>query len=702
MKLQGFFEPRSVAIVGASRKVGSLGYNFFHNLIQYGYRGKLFPINPKAKEIDGILCYPSIDTLPEVPDLAVILVPKEVAAETVECCGKKGIKNIIMITAGFREIGGGGVQREEALLEIVRCYNMRMIGPNCMGIINTDPAVRLNASFSPTEPYTGNVAFISQSGALGVAVLEMARAMRLGFSIFISEGNKADLKDADFLEFLEQHHPTGVITLYLESIEDAPRFREICTRISRRKPIIAVKAGRSRSGARAASSHTGALASSDAATKALFKQTGVIRADTIQELFEYALAFSNQKLPQGNRIAVVTNAGGPSILATDAIEHFGLQMAKLSEATIRKLRTFLPEEAAVHNPVDMIASATEVTYRQTLQVLLADDQVDAIMVIIVRPPVKTTPRLIAEQFRKILQPGGHKPIFVVLMAQPDESCGLEIFQELKLPVFSYPESAARSMARMVAYRQWLSKPEGSIPEFSVDHQTARAIFQEPIITPEGYLSTPQAFQLLKAYGFPVAEVHLAQTLEEAEAIFQQLTPPVVMKIESTAIVHKSDIGGVKTYLSSKTQLQEAFQEIMANALKVTDQSNIQGILIQEMVTGQTEVVLGMQRDPNYGPLIMFGSGGILVEVLKDVSFRIAPLTDQDTREMISEIRGFPILQGIRGKPGVDLALIADALLRLSQLSLDFPQIREMDINPFILSPEKEKCKIVDVRVRIEK
>lgn len=701
MNLSAFFEPRSIAIIGASRKVGSLGYNFFHNLIQYGYSGKLYPVNPRAEEIDGVPCYPSVNALPEAPDVAVILVPREVAIPTAEACGKKGIKHLILITAGFREVGEEGARLEGELLRILRKYGMRLIGPNCMGIINTDPQVHMNASFSPTEPYPGNVAFISQSGALGVAVLEMARAMRLGFSIFLSEGNKADLKDADFLQYLENHSRTGVLTLYLESIEDVGRFRNICTGLGRKKPIIAVKAGRSSSGARAASSHTGALASPDAATDALFKQCGIIRAQTIQELFEYALAFSHQKLPAGNRVAVMTNAGGPSILATDAIEHFGLTMAYLTEHTRKKLRTFLPDEAAVDNPVDMIASATEETYRQTLETLLQDPQVDAILVIIVRPPVNTTPRLIARQFREVLNPDSSKPVFVVLMAQPDESCGLEIYQELKLPVFPYPESAARSMARMVAYRERLQSPEGRFPKMVVDRARAKAIFAAPEISSSGYLSTLQAFELLKCYGFPVAEVRLAKALQEAEALFRRFTPPVVLKIESTAIVHKSDLGGVKTNIGNTRQLRQAFREIMASAWKVTEPAHIQGVLLQEMVPGDVEVALGMRRDPNYGPIIMFGLGGILVELLKDVSFRIAPLTDRDAREMLAEIRGYPVLKGVRGKAGLDEDILVDALLRLSQLALNFPKIQEMDINPFILAPEAEKCKIVDVRVRLE-
>ncbi len=700
MDLDGFFQPQSIAVIGASRKEGSLGRVFFDNLMKFNYRGKLYPINPKAPEINNVPCYPDIASLPETPDLAVIMVRKDLAIEAVKACGEKGIKNIIMITAGFREVGGEGVEREEQLMKVLRQYDMRMIGPNCMGIINTDPEVSLNASFSPTEPYVGNVAFVSQSGALGVAVLEMCKALRLGFSVFISEGNKADLVDHHFLEYLETHPNTRVVTLYLESIEEADRFRKIAQRLSRRKPVIAVKAGRSESGARAASSHTGALASSDLATDALFKQCGILRADSIEELFELSLAFSNQPVPAGNRIAVITNAGGPGILATDAIERYGLQMASLGEQTRQKLRSFLPEEASVHNPVDMIASANEQTYQESLKAVLKDENVDAVMIIIVRPPVNTTPRMIAEGFREILGKNSKKPVFVVLMAHHDESCGLEVFQELKLPVYAYPESAARSISAMLRYRQWRVAPVGKVKKFSVDRGGLKHIFEQAVVEGREYLRSREVEAILNAYGFPLAYSALVQSADEAIKIHDQLKKPIVLKIESDDITHKSDIGGVRVNLNSPEAIRNAFDEIMSNALKVTGAERISGVLVQEMVGGGREVGLGMSRDPNYGPMIMFGMGGIFIEVFKDVSFRIAPVSDRDAREMIREIKGFPVLQGIRGEEGVNLDLLIETIQRLSQLALDWPQIAEMDINPFKVAPQSEDCKIVDARIRV--
>ena len=701
MNIENFFNPKSIAIIGASRREGSLGRVFFDALIKFNYKGKIYPINPKAPEIGGVTCYPTIADLEETPDMVVILVRKDLAVDAVEACGKKGIKDIIMITAGFKEIGGEGVKREEQLMQVIRNYGMRMIGPNCMGVINTDPQISMNASFSPTEPYIGNVAFVSQSGALGVAVLEMCKALHLGFSIFVSEGNKADLNDNDFLEYLETHDNTKVIALYQESIEDAQRFRKIASRISRRKPLIALKAGRSASGAKAASSHTGALASSDLATDALFKQSGILRADSIEEMFELSLAFSNQPVPAGNRIAVISNAGGPAILATDAIERYGLKMAPLSEKTRSKLCEFLPEEAAVHNPVDMIASANEITYGDTLKIVIKDENVDAVMVIIVRPPINTTPRMIAEGFREILNKNNKKPVFVILMAQQDESCGLDVFQKLKLPVYAYPESAASSISTMLKYREQCKKPLGKVKKFKIDRGSLQLIFEQAAAEGREYLRSREVQTILETYGFPLPFNAVVQSVDEAVGIFHKLKTPLALKIESDDIIHKSDIGGVRVNLNSEKTIRRAFDEIVENALKVTGADRIAGMLVQEMISEGREVALGMNRDHNYGPMIMFGMGGIFIEVFKDVGFRIAPLSNRDAREMIEETKAFSILKGVRGEKGVDLDLIVETIQRLSQLTLDFPQIIEMDLNPFKVSPQAELCKIVDARIRID-
>lgn len=701
MHLSKFFEPKSIAIIGASRKEGSLGKVFLESLIKFGYTGQIFLVNPSTSEIDGIPCFPAILELPGVPDMAVILVRKDLAISVVEECGKKGIKNVIMITAGFREIGGEGIRREKKLLKIIRKFDIRLIGPNCMGVINTDENFKMNASFSPTEPYPGNVAFVSQSGALGVAVLEMSKALRLGFSIFISEGNKADLNDNDFLEYLAAHEKTKVITLYQESIENSARFRKLASSISRKKPVISVKAGRSSSGAKAAFSHTGALASSDLATNALFKQCGILRAETIAELFEFSLAFSNQPLPKGPNVAIMTNAGGPAILATDAVEKHGLHLAKLSEKTIALLRSFLPEEASPLNPVDMIASANEKSYQKTLKILQKDPNVDAVLVIIVRPPVNTTPRMIAEGFKEILFDHQNKPVFIILMAQQDDNCGLEVFQKLKLPVYAYPESAARSLSKMLQYQNWRKKPHGKVKRFHFDRGGLLHIFESAKVDKRAYLKNSEVQLILKTYEFQLPYSAIVQSAEEAVDIFKKIKTPIVLKIESEDIIHKSDIGGVRTNLNDAREIHKAFDEIMQNSLKITRGDRITGILAQEMVSGHREVALGMNRDPNYGPMLMFGMGGILIEIFKDVSFRIAPITDRDAEEMIKETKGYEILRGVRGEAHVDINFIIESIQKLSQLAMDWPQIVELDLNPFVVAPDRKNCKIVDARIKID-
>ncbi len=701
MDLNAFFYPESIAIVGASRREGSLGRVFLDKLVQYGYTGKIYPVNPKTPEINGITTFPSVTELPDLPDMAVILVRKELAIDEVELCGKRGIRNIVMITAGFREVGGEGIDREKALMEIVGKYKLRLIGPNCMGIINTDPAVSMNASFSPTEPYVGNVAFISQSGALGVAVLEMSTALRLGFSIFISEGNKADLQDHHFLEYIATQDRSKVVTLYLESIENVSEFRKVAAKLSRRKPVIALKAGSSVSGARAASSHTGALASPDRAATALFKQTGVIRAETVEDMFHYALAFSTQPVPDGNRVAIITNAGGPAIMATDAVEKFGLQMAQLSDRTRKALREFLPEEASIRNPVDMIASANEKTYQQTLSTVLQDQSVDAVFVIIVRPPVNTTPEMIAEKFKSLLSnQENRKPVFIILMANHDQQCGLPLFQEMNLPVYDYPEAAVKSMATMVNFRENSRKRPGKVRSFPVSRNELKHIFETAQREKRENLTTEEMMTLMHSYGLPFTRGKIAQSAEEAVTFLKEVGGPVAMKIESPEITHKSDSGCVILNIHTAKDARKSFDIIMHNALLLTTSDKIRGIFVQEMVPRAHELAIGMKRDPNYGPVIMCGMGGIFIEIINDTSFRIAPVTTRDAREMLQELKSYPLLKGARGQKGADLPLIMESIQKISRLSLDWPEIMELDLNPFIVAHEKKNCKIVDARMRV--
>ncbi|MCK5075277.1 MAG: acetate--CoA ligase family protein, partial [Calditrichia bacterium] len=648
-KLDGFFKPNKIAIIGASRTSGSLGKMFIDSVLKYNYTGELFPVNPKADEIEGVKCYPSIDKLPDNIDMGVILVRKDLALGALEQCGQKGIKNIIVITAGFKEVGGEGIEREEELIKIANKYEQNIIGPNCMGLINTNEQFNLNASFSPTEPDKGNVAFISQSGALAVAILEFAKNLRLGFSIFVSMGNKADLKDIDFIEYVAEEDSTKVITLYQESIENARDFMEKARKISAKKPMIILKAGKTSEGQKAASSHTGALASSDTATQAMFDQCGIIRVNSVQRLCESALAFSTQPIPKNDNICVITNAGGPGILAADAISENGLKMASLSKNTTKQLQEVIPEEASAHNPVDMIASANHDTYAKCTEIALQDENVGAVMVIIVRPPVATTPKMIIESIAKVRKVNPGKPVFFVVMAQHEHEGGeLDLVTELSIPIFDYPESAAEAIADMRKYDKWQNKKHGSYKKYDVNSELVKKIIQTARDENREHLFDAEVRQVLEAYGFPTPRFTVAKSAIQAIEFFREINGPVVLKIESPKILHKSDIGGVKVNMTSEEEIEKAFASIMSNALKIAKDEDIEGIMVQEMIKGGREVALGMVQDPNYGPMIMFGLGGIFVEIFKDVIFRIAPVTDVEVKEMIEAIKGYPILAGARG------------------------------------------------------
>ena len=674
---------------------------FIESVLKYNYTGKLYPVNPKADQIDGVRCYPSINDLPDNIDMAAILVRKELALNALEQCGKKGIKNIIVITAGFKEVGGEGIEREEELKRISKKYGQQIIGPNCMGLINADKKFNLNASFSPTEPDNGSVAFISQSGALAVAILEFAKNLRLGFSIFASMGNKADLKDIDFIEYVAEEDSTKVITLYQESIENSRDFMEKVKEISTRKPIIILKGGKSSAGQKAASSHTGALASSDTATQAMFDQCGIIRVDTIQQLCDAALAFSTQPVPKNDNICVITNAGGPGILAADAISENGLQMAALSDDIIKQLEEVLPEEASAHNPIDMLASANHDTYTKCAEIALQDQNVGAIMVIIVRPPVATTSKMIIESIAEVRKINPDKPVFFVVMAQHDHKGGeMDLVTKLSIPIFDYPESAAEAIAAMRKYHKWQNKKAGVYKKYDISLNIVKEIIQNVKSENREHLYDEEVRDVLKAYGFPTPRFTVAKSAVEAIEFFREISGPVVLKIESPKILHKSDVGGVKVNITSEEGVEEAFSEILSNARKVANDEDIKGIMVQEMIKDGREVALGMVKDPNYGPMIMFGLGGIFVEIFKDVIFRLAPVTDIEAREMIEAIKGYAILEGARGEKAVDFDIIVETILKLSQLITDFDEIIEMDINPLLASPIAANTKAVDARIRI--
>ncbi|NOX88145.1 MAG: acetate--CoA ligase family protein [Calditrichaeota bacterium] len=692
--LEKILRPKSIALIGVSRKEGSLGKKFLDAILRMNYNGKIYPINPKAEQISGIPCFPDLETLPEKPDLAVVLLPSKFVLDAIKELGESEIKNVIVVSAGFKEIGGEGTEREKQLVALANRYGMNLLGPNCMGLFNTDPSVSFNGTFSPTLPNPGHVAYISQSGALGVAIMELAADTDLGFSVFVSTGNKAIISDHDVLEFLRHDLNTHVATLYLESIDDPRKFREVCSQLVRQKPILAVKAGRTDSGKRAASSHTGALANPEYIMKGFLKQSGVIRFDTLEEMFDAARALAAQPLPKGPNVAVVTNAGGPGILASDALEQHGLKLAQLEDSTVQKLKAILPEEAACSNPVDMIASADHDTYHDVMEFVLHDFNVDAVILIIVKPPVDTTPALIAENLEPAIRNCG-KTILPVLMAQRDESAGIDVFKRLNLPVFSYPESAVKALSKMWQYHQTQQR-------FFKAVATAKPtqLHSEPLIqTDSTHSQVPvkDIMSLLDEYKIPVVEYALTPDINEMIEFMNQHSAPVVLKIANERIIHKTDEGLVQLNIGSAEELKAAFDKMKKRARKLLPDSEQPLFLIQKQLKTGLELALGGKRDPLFGSILMMGLGGIFIEVLKDVSFRIAPVNAYEAEEMLKELKSQALLNGFRNIPPLDRHKFAQLIQHFSLLISEHPEISEIDLNPIIWTADTMSALVVDAR-----
>jgi acetyl coenzyme A synthetase (ADP forming)-like protein len=698
--LRTIFEPRSIAVIGASRRQDTIGYTILDSLLANGYTGAVYPVNPRADVVHSMRAYPSVGALPGPVDLAVIVVPKELVLQVAEECGAAGVRGLVVISAGFREVGGDGVERERQLLAVVQKYGMRMIGPNCMGVLNTDPSVSMNATFAPTAPPAGNVAFLSQSGAMGVTILDYAREYGIGVSKFISMGNKADVSGNDLLEYLKDDESTSVILMYLENFGNPRRFTRIAREVTQLKPVIAVKAARTRAGARAASSHTGALVGLDVATDALFAQCGVIRVDTVEGLFDMAMGFGNAPLPKGDRVAVVTNAGGPGIIIADALESQGLRVAELSEATRGRLRQCLPEEASVQNPVDMIASADADSYRRVLEAVLEDPGVDAVIASFV-PPLGVHAEDVAVAITDTAA-GREQPAMAVLMGRKGLRQSRELLHAASVPAFIFPESAVRALVGMDRYRRWLARPAGAVRAFAdVDPMRARAVLERAERAGRSRLAEHDALALLEAYGVPVAPARAAASAEEAIEAAKAVGFPVVLKVMAPQISHKSDVGGVIVGLQSAREVRGAYHEILDRlAEQGFGGEAVDGVLVQRMVTGGRETIVGSFFDPSFGPLLMFGLGGIYVEALQDVVFRIHPVTDIDATEMIRQVKAFKLLEGVRGERGVDLDALAEVVQRISQLVGDFPQISELDINPFVAFEPGQPSLAIDARVLI--
>ena len=671
-------------MAGAGRRRGTIGAEIFHNLAAGGFTGRVIPVNPHADEIAGATAYPSVRDVPGDIDLVVIAVPAPSVASVVEDCIARRVGGIVLISAGFGETGQEGRVREQALRDRVREAGIRMIGPNCMGVVNTDPAIHLNASFSPVFPPPGHIAFSSQSGALGLAILEQAQQLNLGLSMFASVGNKADVSGNDLLEYWEQDPRTRVILLYLESFGNPRRFREIARRVSRHKPIVAVKAGRSASGARAASSHTGALAASETVVDALLRQSGVIRTETLEELFDLAALLAHQPLPAGKRVGILTNAGGPGILAADACEGFGLTVSPLADTTAAALRAFLPAAASVTNPVDMLATASADDYRRALPLLLSDPAIDSVLTIFI-PPLVTNATDVAQAITECARPSV-KPVLATFF-------GASGVPEILSPVpcYTFPESAARALAHAADYAVDRTAPLGAVPAFpDIDREAARELIRQTQATGGGWLTPAACEALLHVCGIPAAGTQGAHDADEACAIAQRIGYPVVLKGSGPAILHKTEAHLVHTSLNDDAELRAAFHAIATHP-------GVLEVLVQPMLHG-VEMFVGVSLDPKFGHAVVCGSGGTLVELMHDTCCRLTPLTDVVAREMVGTLRGAALLRGYRGAAKADEASLVDVILRVSALVESCPDIEEIDLNPIMVSAEGSV--VVDARVRV--
>ncbi|MBI4949707.1 MAG: GNAT family N-acetyltransferase [Deltaproteobacteria bacterium] len=692
--------PRRVAVVGASRNPESVGGALFRNLLKDGFNGVALPVNPKAESIAGVLAYPTVLDCPGDVDIAIVVVPAEQVLSVVDECAKKSVAGLVIISAGFGESGAEGRGLERELREKVLSYGMRVIGPNCLGILNNNPDVRLNATFSPVTPPSGNLSIGSQSGALGLALLDRARSINLGISSFVSFGNRIDISTNDLLDYWEDDANTDVIVLYQESFGEAKKFGRIARRVSRRKPIIAVKAGRSRAGAAAATSHTGALAASDVAVDALFRHAGVIRVTTIEEMFNAADILTHQPLPRGPRVGILTNAGGPGVLAADACEGLGLKVTPLSDGTQRKLREFLPKAAAVTNPVDMIATAPPESFKKALSIMLGDPDIDSIIVIYI-PPLVTRPEDVAEAVGEALSSYmGDKPVITCFMMS--ESALGEIRKSAKRPLrpFIFPEAAVQALSLAYNYSQYREMDEGTIvrfPEIDADKIRGKAPVRE-ILKRKGWLMPEEAIGLLREYGITAAETLVARSADEAALAADRLGYPVVMKIRSSRIAHKTDVGGIAVDLRDAEDVKRAFSMMLLKVESAGFAGETDGVILQRMAKGGQEMIVGMSQDPLFGPLVMIGLGGVSVELLKDVAFSIHPLRDADTDRMLRELKSLPLLQGYRGRPPGDIMALKEALLRFSSLVEDFPEIDQIEINPLLVLEDGNGVIALDARV----
>ena len=696
--LDKIMKPKSIAVVGASTKEHTIGSDIMKRLQEYNFNGKIYPVNPKGGIIEGLQAYTTVNEIPGDVDLAIIVVNAKFVLNTIDQCYEKGIKGLCIITAGFKETGKEGAEVEKQLLAKVREYGMRCVGPNCLGVVNTHPEIRMDGCFAESLPERGNIGFVSQSGALGGGILNILKDLNLGFAQFISIGNQADVNAETALEYWEDEEDVEQILLYMESIQNPANFRKLASRISKKKPILALKAGRSAAGASAASSHTGSLAGADKAANALLNQSGVIREYSLKDLFATAKVFANCPIPKGDRVAIITNSGGPGIMATDAICEHGMQIAKISDATKDKLRSFLPSAASVKNPIDMIASAPIEHYKQTLETVIADENVDMIITIYL-PFLGLKDIDVAKALMEIKAEHPEKPVIGVFMTKSEFFAKLSEM-DVNMPFFMYAEEAADGLNRLNQQRLWMERPAGQIPVFDVDREKAKQIIRQSLSEGRAQLTTRESIDVLDAYGIRVCKSGFATNEEEVVSVGNSIGYPVVMKMTSKTTSHKTDVGGVRVNIQSEEQLRAEYRDLIAKLTEKGLIDGLEGVIIQEMVKGNREMVCGIATDPQYGPMMMFGLGGVFIEVMKDVTFRIAPLTDIDAKEMIKSVKAYKLLEGARGTTPAQMDQIEETLLRLSQLVHDFSFIDELDINPLLISEKTGEGIAVDGRIKV--
>jgi len=696
--LKFIFWPRSIAVIGASTRAGSVGQATFANILMNGYTGIVYPVNPSVRSVLGVKAYPSVLHIPDEVDLAVIITPAPAVPEIIEECGQKNVKGAVIITAGFKEIGENGAKLQRRVREIAEKHNLSLIGPNCFGLINSDHRVRLNATFGKALPDSGNIAFISQSGAVGVTALEYAEAEGIGLSKFVSIGNKADINENDLLEYLADDEQTKVIILYLEDLVEPKRFMNIANNVTAEigKPILAIKSGRTSEGAKAASSHTGALAGSDEAYNSFLHQCGIIRVDTVSELFDYAKAFSGQPLPKTRNIAIITNAGGMGIMATDSVIRNDLQLSQYSETTKQKLREFLPLSASINNPLDVIGDSDEKRYSTALKMMLEDENIEGVITIWT-PTLMAETKTIAEEIAK-LATNYSKPIMGCLLSLENTKEVIQTLWKSKIPYYPFPETAAKALANMSEFSEWMSMPKSSVKTFTdVDKKRVEEIIKKGQQRTPASILEPEGYEILSAYKLPVLPFALAKNKEELIKYANEIGYPVVMKVVSPDILHKTDVNGVAIDITSNDELINKYNEMQVNIQQHKPDARIEGFLIQKMAQFGIETIMGIKKDPQFGSLIMFGLGGIYVEVLKDVNFRICPIKELAALHMIKDIKSYKILKGFRGKGPADIDKIQESLLRLSQLATDFPEFQEIDINPFVVYEQGKGANAIDSR-----